>query len=492
MGILSLRSRVVQSLVLCLVGLTFYTYYRTTAGEMQREFGYIRTVPDNKIPATCEKQESATLKKTHETRMPCVAHKDGDDRVSLAKISKTWNDRTPYYNELASPPVQQPHASHLNGGNSSNPEIPSTPMLAARSPANVTDSSSTIFIPNNVTSVITVISMSSSQSSSSSVGSMVRLLPSNNTQTGMVSSSTTTSTTSTTSTTTTTTTTPEPPVPTTPAVKKDAARLSYPSGHTVSVPDRCPDFGKFMELMIIIMSAPTHFEARTAIRQTWAHFAARRDIGIVFLLGATSDAKFEAHLDKEQDMYGDIIRGRFFDSYNNLTLKTISMLEWVDNYCSEVRYILKTDDDMFINVPRLMSFIGKHRRDRNVIFGKVAKKWKPVRNKSSKYYVSPQKYRSPFYPDFCTGPAYLMSNDVINKLYEGALNETFLKLEDVFVTGIVASKLGVRRVHANEFLNRKISYSPCNVQRGISIHMVKYGEQFDLWKKLLDGKTKCK
>lgn len=260
----------------------------------------------------------------------------------------------------------------------------------------------------------------------------------------------------------------------------------------MSVSDKCPEQGKYMDLVIIIMSAPTHFEARTAIRQTWGHFGQRRDIGIVFMLGSTSDPKFERNLQREQDMYGDIVRANFLDSYFNLTLKTISTLEWVDTYCSEVRFVLKTDDDMFINVPRLVSFINKHRKDKNVIFGKVARKWKPVRNKSSKYFVSLAQYKPTFYPDFCTGPAYLMSSDVVHNLHEAALNETFLKLEDVFVTGIVASKLSVRRVHANEFLNRKISYSPCNVQRGISIHMVKYSEQFDLWKKLLDGKVKCK
>jgi hypothetical protein len=264
------------------------------------------------------------------------------------------------------------------------------------------------------------------------------------------------------------------------------------AGHSIAVAEKCPDFGKFMDLVIIIMSAPTHIEARTAIRQTWGHFGQRRDISILFMLGSTADPKFERNLEREQDMYGDIIRGRFIDSYTNLTLKTISTLEWVDSYCSEVKFVLKTDDDMFINVPRLASFINKHRHDKNVVFGKLAKKWKPVRSKSSKYFVSIAQYKKPFYPDFCTGPAYLMSSDVVHNLYEGALNETFLKLEDVFVTGIVANKLGIKRIHANEFLNRKIPHSPCNVQRGISIHMVKYSEQFDLWKKLLDGKTKCK
>ena len=272
----------------------------------------------------------------------------------------------------------------------------------------------------------------------------------------------------------------------------DTARAIYTFGHDVTVSEKCPYYGKDMDLLIIIMSAPYHIEARTAIRQTWGHYGQRRDVSVIFMLGSTRDTKIEKQLQQEQKLYGDIIRGRYLDSYSNLTLKTISSLEWVTIHCTDVKFILKTDDDMFINVPRLLSFIHKHERDNNVIFGRLAKKWKPIRNKKSKYYVSQAQYKPAVFPDFTTGPAYLLSRDVVNKLYEAALDQTYLKLEDVFTTGIVAHKLGIKRSHANEFLNKRISYNPCNVQRGISIHMVKYSEQFDLWKKLLDGKSKCK
>lgn len=271
-----------------------------------------------------------------------------------------------------------------------------------------------------------------------------------------------------------------------------SARAIYEAGHMVPIPEKCPNFGKEMDLVIIIMSAPTHLEARMAIRQTWGHFGQRSDISILFMLGATMDSKVETILRKEQKTYNDVIRGKFLDSYSNLTLKTISTLEWVDNYCSKVKFLLKTDDDMFINVPRLQAFTIKHARDKNVIFGRLAKKWKPIRNKKSKYFVSQAQFKYAVFPDFTTGPAYLLSSDIVRKLYDAALDQTYLKLEDVFVTGIVADKLGIKRIHANEFLNKKISYSACNVQRGISIHMVKYSEQFDLWKKLFDGKSKCK
>lgn len=275
-------------------------------------------------------------------------------------------------------------------------------------------------------------------------------------------------------------------------VRSDSARAIYQAGHTVPIPERCPNLGKNMDLVVIVMSAPTHLDARTAIRQTWGHFGQRSDMSVLFMLGTTSDRKVEMILRKEQNMYNDMIRGRFVDSYSNLTLKTISTLEWVDSYCSKVKYLLKTDDDMFINVPRLLAFVNKHSRDRNIIFGRLARKWKPIRNRKSKYYVSQAQFQQTVFPDFTTGPAYLLSSDTVRRLYNDALDHTYLKLEDVFITGIVAHQLAIKRSHANEFLNKRIQYTPCNIQRGISIHMVKYSEQFDLWKKLLDGKSKCK
>lgn len=270
----------------------------------------------------------------------------------------------------------------------------------------------------------------------------------------------------------------------------------YEAGHTDSNPELCPKLGTNIHLLALVMSAPNHFTARQAIRQTWGHYAMRRDVAIGFLLGATqNDKKLEFDLNVEQQLYGDLIRGRFIDTYNNLTLKTISMLEWVDNFCPKTKFVLKTDDDMFININKLLMFINKHTTAgacKPMIYGRLAKKWKPIRNAKSKYYVSLQQYSSAVFPDFTTGPAYLMTTCSVHDLYEAALNHTYLKLEDVFTTGIVAHQLGIKRVHAYEFLNKRIAFNPCNIQKAISIHMVKYNEQFDLWKKLLDGKTKCK
>ena len=85
-----------------------------------------------------------------------------------------------------------------------------------------------------------------------------------------------------------------------------------------------------------------------------------------------------------------------------------------------------------------------------------------------------------------------MTRDCVKDLYSKALNETYLKLEDVYTTGIVAQAVGIKRVHVNEFLNRRIAFNACNIKKAISLHMIKPTEEVDLWKKLLDPSVKCK
>ncbi|XP_076759989.1 beta-1,3-galactosyltransferase 5 [Xylocopa sonorina] len=410
------RSRPLRTLILGLIGLTFYVYYRTTYYDVP-QYAVSRNVSQSTFQELYKERSNVTIE----------------------------------------------HRTAVSSKNDS-------PEPSAIGPYNVEN------VANLSSSMVTVQSTSSSTQTVSSASVSVPIASKqSNEKVSMLTQKTTNET-----------------KPVQMLSGEYFARNIYEAGHTVPIPERCPNFGKEMDLVVIIMSAPTHLEARMAIRQTWGHYGQRSDISILFMLGATTDTKVETILRKEEKTYNDVIRGKFFDSYSNLTLKTISTLEWVDSYCSKVKFLLKTDDDMFINVPRLQAFVIKHAKDRNVIFGRLAKKWKPIRNKKSKYYVSQAQFKHAVFPDFTTGPAYLLSSDIVRKLYDAALDQTYLKLEDVFVTGIVADKLKIKRTHANEFLNKKISYSACNVQRGISIHMVKYSEQFDLWKKLLDGKSKCK
>ncbi|XP_069996362.1 uncharacterized protein [Penaeus vannamei] len=267
----------------------------------------------------------------------------------------------------------------------------------------------------------------------------------------------------------------------------------YESGFNVPHEELCPNNGRELKVLVLITTAPDHEKHRTAVRQTWGHFSIRKDVVMAFMIGRTNNPTIQANIDRENELYGDVVQANFIDHYSNLTLKTVSMFEWAKTYCSESHFILKTDDDMFINMPLLLTFIDSKINDRRVMYGRLAKGWKPVRNKKSKYYIDTSTYSKTRYPDFLTGPAYLFTNDVVDDIYQKALGTTFFVLEDVLVTGIVGESLRIKRVGDSRFRNEKIKLTDtCSLMKTISIHMVKYEEQFDIYKRTLDGKAKCK
>lgn len=113
-------------------------------------------------------------------------------------------------------------------------------------------------------------------------------------------------------------------------------------------------------------SATGHADRRTAIRQTWGSSEAVSPlkVALVFALGskAGGEAAQEA-VHQEAEQFGDILQGDFEDTYMNLTLKSTMALKYVAAACGggkkAPRFVMKTDDDIFINVPLLVSSMLK-------------------------------------------------------------------------------------------------------------------------------------
>lgn len=56
-------------------------------------------------------------------------------------------------------------------------------------------------------------------------------------------------------------------------------------------------------------------------------------------------------------------------------------------------------------------------------------------------------YSRKFFPNYLSGSAYLMSEAVVRKLYRTSLRTPIFYIEDVYITGIVANKVGLRRTN---------------------------------------------
>ena len=153
-------------------------------------------------------------------------------------------------------------------------------------------------------------------------------------------------------------------------------------------------------------------------------------------------------------------------------------------------FVLKTDDDMYINVPLLLSFIDTKYDVPNIIYGRLGHEREPHWNIISKHFVDNETYSTNYYQDILTGPAYLFTRDIVELLFEKSLKSPFLYLEDVLVKGIIGESLKIQRVGVSLFKNTKVNIADtCEIKNTISIHDIKNEDKFYIHKRILDRKT---
>ena len=202
-------------------------------------------------------------------------------------------------------------------------------------------------------------------------------------------------------------------------------------------------------LLVVVSSAPYYAQKRRDIRLTWG---VDSDLNsrwkTVFLVAQTRNRTESEALLQEGETFGDLIRADYYDDYWNQTLKIQMAFEWASKYC-QFSFLLKMDDDVFVNTRALISLLKNPKTPReNLYTGKVHEHAKVIRH--GKWQVSENEYNGTFYPPFCPGFGIALSSDVV---------DTFVGLFDViprfrlddFYIGLLANKTGVKPIHNRNF-----------------------------------------
>ena len=271
--------------------------------------------------------------------------------------------------------------------------------------------------------------------------------------------------------------------------------LRLPHGHFSIEPSwECSD-DTF--LFIVVCSAVENFSLRQAIRKTWAMDAERRKlpIKVVFMVGRAQEQHrhLESALIKEGSHFGDVIQQQIVDHYTNLSLKSLGYLRWSGQHCSKAKFVMKTDDDIFINVPNLLDSlaeIDEPMRNR-VIMGHVIENAAPIQDRTSKWYTPPSVYKQKVYPAYASGMAYVMSGDLVMKLLKKAYTSDFFWLEDIYITGMLAGQVGASLRHDPRFGYQKRSSNPCVYRLVVTGHQMSPSDLTKLWKNLHKPNLNC-
>lgn len=132
-----------------------------------------------------------------------------------------------------------------------------------------------------------------------------------------------------------------------------------------------------------------------------------------------------------------------------MTYKNLAGLKYISTFCANAvyRYILKTDDDMFIYLRPVITYLrqqilcGQH-TERTILCAEFQRHEVVQRNPKSKWYIPWTDFGPKHYPPYCYGGGYILTSDLVKALLETAKKTPFYWIDDVFVTGLVAEKLG--------------------------------------------------
>lgn len=259
--------------------------------------------------------------------------------------------------------------------------------------------------------------------------------------------------------------------------------------------ERCQNDKPFLVLMVPV--EPNNRGARDAIRATWGSERMVKDkvVSIFFMLGQSGFKGKEALQQKilqESEEHHDIIQSDFLDSYKNLTIKTMVIMEWLAAYCQNTGYAMKIDSDMFLNVNTLVGMLLTAPRE-NYMTGLVAKGATVLRNPNSKWYLPKNEFPEDFYPPYALGLGYVFSIDLANKLIEGAKQLKAVYIEDVFL-GLCMRHLEIPFTSQNDqslFNVFPVPYDRCRYSRLIATTTRNREEQINSWKDLKRPGTPC-
>ena len=207
------------------------------------------------------------------------------------------------------------------------------------------------------------------------------------------------------------------------------------------------------DLLIFITSgtAKTWISQRQLARTKWLNNT-NTSVRYMFVLGLSADVQENQVVLNEAIEFKDILILNFTDTYRNLTLKVMSTMKWIASNCKNIRFVMKTDTDVFVNIPKIAKLINSEKfSSPNAVFGNRASyKNRVIRDPSEKYFQSKEEYSYEFYPPYCTGSGYVMSFSTLKLLLRMSYFIRKISIEDAY-QGICAHCAGVKIFHQNGF-----------------------------------------
>ena len=166
---------------------------------------------------------------------------------------------------------------------------------------------------------------------------------------------------------------------------------------------------------------------------------------------------------QEAEEKNDIIKGSFIDTYRNITLKSLFGIRWMTKYCPTAKYLLKCDDDVIIDFPKVLNILESESKT-NTIWGPLTLNAKTRRE--GKYYLSYSHYPFYYLPPYMRGSGYVMSADTLGPVFKSSEYVPVIPIDDVYITGILGKILNINLSPTDAKKWGKMDATGCDILTG--------------------------
>jgi beta-1,3-galactosyltransferase 1 len=191
----------------------------------------------------------------------------------------------------------------------------------------------------------------------------------------------------------------------------------------------------------------------------------------VFFVGLTDkSAWLQDALEYEAKQFGDIVQEDFLDTYRNLSFKGVAALKWITTYCNQTSYIMKTDDDIFVNMFALLKHLKDlyiHNYRNRLIMCLVW--WRMHVLREGKWGIPKEQLPDELYPVYCSGMGFVLTTDVAMAMYYVSYYVKFHWVDDAYISGFLPRALRGAVNHTD------MSRAYCGVQEmGVYSHQTEW------------------
>ena len=248
------------------------------------------------------------------------------------------------------------------------------------------------------------------------------------------------------------------------------------------MPEQCD---KNISLVIAVISQPLGNKVRQAIRQTWGSLVEPRcGMKLMFVLERLLDAELQQELVIESDKYGDILQSnQFEDSYRASTIKTLQLFQWCAAFCGKSKYIVRIDDDVWLNVPGFHHFLRRNSGRGKAIGPMIDPGTRVIRDPSNKSFLSREEFPSDRLPAFMHGAIFATPVKALARILAAhSIQSSAVFLDDVYIIGQLMPMIKLSFSQLNRYSYAEtVSLQRCEHKDLLAIHHAKLSHIYSYW-----------